>query len=197
MGEDIHFRVMLKTRNGGQYVNAHDVCDWNPEYSHFKQFFDGRNYDVFSLFGSNRGNYPELPYANYGLPDFMQGTVFDEYCLAYGFYGFVWWKLPDMRRAVDEYLKQIYNPLLFYEGIGDDENALEEWSGMLEKAQGEGVDSVFAVYREWLHENEIVIKTLENTRKTLRDYDGLKLAESPYSNIIDVDETVFLVFFDN
>lgn len=157
---------------------------------------------MFSLFGSNRGNYPELPYANYGLPDFMRGTAFDQYCMACGFYGFVWWKLPDLRRGVNEYLEQIYNPLLFYAGIGDDENMLEEWRDMLGKAKSDppivdALSDTFTVYRGWLKENELVIKTLEDMKKILRDYDGLKLAESPYSDIIDPDETVFLVFFDN
>ena len=121
MGEDIHFRAMLKVKGGG-YVNAHEICDWDSQYSHFKSFFDGRNYDIFSLFGSNRGNYPEIPGGNYGIPPFMKDTVFDKYCLQSGFYGFIWWKLPDLKSAVDDYLTQLYNPLSWFCGLGKDED---------------------------------------------------------------------------
>ena len=56
---------------------------------------------------------------------------------------------------------------------------------------------MFFLYRKWLDEHEPVITALTKILRILRDYDGLKCKESPYFGLIEPDETVFLLFFDN
>ena len=107
MGEDIHSRIYLKRRLDGKYVNAHEVCEWNPEGSLFDELVSGRNYDLFSLFGSGRGNYKPLDGAEYGIPEFLVGTDFDEYCKDCGFYGFVWFKVSVLEKSLKDFIERL------------------------------------------------------------------------------------------
>lgn len=144
-----------------------------------------------------------MPYSQYGLPDFAKGSVFDDYCMKCGFYGFVWWKLPDIKKAVDEYLGQLKNPLLWYAGIGEDECQLQEWKDRVSQTSKPGVNaeavfnSASRLCSEWTDANGPVLSALESIQGLLLEYYDMKQKTSPYCDLIDVDETVFLLFFDN
>jgi len=113
MGEDIHFRMYLKRKKDGKYINAHEVCGWNPENTPFKELVSGRNYDIFSLFGSGRGNYEPLQNMRFGMPEFLDGTDFSEYCKNCGFYGFVWFKPHDLESGLKDFISRLLDPLKY------------------------------------------------------------------------------------
>lgn len=211
MGEDIHFRCYVRSKKTGGYINAHDICSWNPEYSIFKELVEGRNYDLFSLFGSRRGNYGELPGGHYGLPDFVKGTVFDDYCRERGYYGFVWFKLPELAAAVKEYADRLKNPFEYYK---DDDDRLAEWTDIAACAfPSPAVDPVvvcrdrppdttglvrfMTAYREWLDEHRNILDRLAEITDRLEQYTSVNDYDCTYSKLVDIDETVFLFFFDN
>jgi len=51
MGEDIHIATYVKSRVENKHINAFNLTT-SPQYFPFKPFFEGRYYDLFSLFGS-------------------------------------------------------------------------------------------------------------------------------------------------
>lgn len=198
MGEDIHFRVLVKSKKTGGYINAHDICEWNPEHSTFQELVIGRNYDLFSLFGSRRGNYKELQYANYGMPDFLRESVFDQYCEKLGLYGFIWWKLPYLKKAVAEYIESLKDPLKYLDEDSDEWQDLSDLASQGVKSS-EQLASLAKSYASWTYDNKHMIDMLEEISSKLDMYDSLKGQNGHFGldDIIDVDETVFLFFFDN
>jgi len=192
MGEDLHQRVYVKSKKTGNYVNAHDICSWDCEYSLFKELVKGRNYDVFSLFGSRRSDYEELPYSNYGMPDFLKGSLFDDYCRECGYYGFVWFKLPELKKAVAEYSERLKDPLRY---LDPDSDEYADWKDFLSERRSESHSAEFMEkYGEWLSTHRNVLDRLAEMSHDLEQYDGDRY--ETYDKLIDIDETVFLFFFD-
>ena len=193
MGEDISQRIYLKQKGGG-YVGAHEICPWNPEDSSFDELIRGRNYDLFSLFGSSRGNYRELGYGHYGMPEFAKGTLLEKFCMETCRYGFVWYRLPDLRKAVSERLGEIGRP---WDYLDEDSEDRTDWEELLSGAgTREGAVKFAEKYRGWLDEHRNVISALEDMKDTLGRFSSL--ADHKWlANLIDVEESVFLFFFDN
>ena len=198
MGEDIHFRAFVKSKKTGNYINAHDICPWNPEYSTFNELVGGRNYDVFSLFGSRRSDYRQLDYANYGIPDFLKGSVFDDYCLESGYYGFIWFKLPDLTKAVHEYFEMLRDPLRYLDQEYDSEE-FEYWTDIKNgiSASAEGYQKFLHAYCKWLKTHANVLNWLELTKSKLAEYPVLDTDGSVYQKLIEPDETILMFFFDS
>lgn len=211
MGEDIHFRMYLKRRVDGKYVNAHEICEWNPEGTSFDAPFEGRNYDVFSLFGSGRGNYSVLPSAKFGMPEFLAGSDFDRYCKTCGFYGFVWFNVLDLEKDLDDFVKKIKNPIEFL-----DENLDEyyEWKTILSpgKKTASQMTRLQAMYSEWYDCHGAILCHAENLLMNVKHFTYVHcpgacakkgqsqqagFETSSYNKAFDMDETVFLFFFDS
>lgn len=211
MGEDIHFRMFLKRRRDGKYVNAHEVCEWNPEGSSFDELVSGRNYDLFSLFGSGRGNYKPLAGAGYGMPEFLAGTDFEEYCKNCGFYGFVWFKARDLERAVGEYLERLRDPLKY---LDEDEGEYLDWKKLRSPGSktAKQMQRLHDMYAAWYDEHSAMLWSINELYNKIRHFTYRFCStqeqdqehsphtqcreRSPYSRIFDMDETVFLFFFD-
>ena len=211
MGEDIHFRMYLKRKSDGKYVNAHEVCEWNPRGTSFAEPFEGRNYDVFSLFGSGRGNYEPLPSINYGMPDFLQGGDFDSYCKACGFYGFVWFNVLELERDLEDFVQKLKDPCLF---LDDSYDEYAEWKAL--RAPGrktaDEMRRLNESYAAWYDYHGVMIGMTETLlmnvkhfthlycQEQVKDHDAsepARISDSPYGKAFDMDETVFLFFFDS
>ena len=212
MGEDIHFRMYLKRKKDGKYVNAHEVCEWNPEHTTFGEPFSGRNYDVFSLFGSGRGNYAPLGGMRFGMPGFLSGSDFDEYCKAYGFYGFVWFKAPELEQALSDFLAKLTDPLKY---LDEDSDEYLDWKDLLSPGNktAEQMRKLHEMYTAWYDEHSVMLSHASELYNNVRHFtstycsgrDGADPADprnayyrdSPHCKMFDMDETVFLFFFDN
>lgn len=211
MGEDIHFRAYLKRRKDGRYVNAHEICEWDSSDSVFAEPFHGRNYDVFSLFGSSRGNYHILPSAKFGLPDFLVGQDLDDYCKECGFYGFVWFNVMDLERDLADFVEKLRDPVKYTDGDAGD----CEWADLFApgKKTKADMEKLRAVYREWqdehgamLHAACEILNRVQHFTASFCDrpendqaknpYQYYRFRDSPCSKLYDMNETVFLFFFD-
>lgn len=212
MSEDIHFRMYLK-RKGGGYVNAHEVCEWNPEHTAFSEPFEGRNYDVFSLFGSARGNYELLPSARFGLPDFLKGSDLDRYCRECGFYGFVWFNVIELKNDLQGLIDRLHDPLKYFDPDSDEYAAWKDLRAPGNKTEKQ-MEKLHRGYSEWYDEHTpMLMKAYELHEKIQRFVDMYCPAEekedevherprrfdpqSPYAKLFDMEETVFLFFFDS
>ena len=113
MGEDIHCKTLVYSKVEKKYIDGLSLSTC-PEYSPFRPLYQGRNYDLFSIFGSRRSDYPELQHGEYGLPDFVPQT-YKQYLEDTSYYGYVWWRLPKFKKALDEYQEMLSDPEKFYE----------------------------------------------------------------------------------
>lgn len=203
MGEDIHFRMFLKRQKDGKYINAHDVCEWNPEHTSFSEPFSGRNYDIFSLFGSGRGNYEILPSVNYGMPDFLIETDFDEYCKNCGFYGFVWFKIHDLKKDLDEFIEKLKDPLKYYDPDSEEYFEWKELRGSGKKTK-EQMIQLHNMYTIWYDTHSTMLNMVyslhENINYFIVNYCSKQTSDnsfcSVYNKLFNMDETIFLFFFD-
>ena len=197
MGEDIHQRIYLKHRKTGKYVNAHAVCDWCPtEGSLFEELVPGRDYNLFSLFGSSRGEYSPLDGAKYGMPDFLCGTVFDEYCISSGYYGFIWFKLPDFQKSIKEYIETLKDPLKYLDKSTD---AYADWTELMScvsSGRKGGYEEFIKYYKKWLDYHKNILNSLDRINETLDRFIKIHDWCGSYSKLFDINETVFLFFFD-
>lgn len=196
MGEDFHQRIYVKSRKSGHYINAHDICSWDPKYSMFRELIEGRNYEVFSLFGSRRGDYEELGSANYGIPDFLKGSVFEDYCRECGYYGFVWFKLPGLAKAVKEYSDRLKDPFQY---LDPDSDEYADWKDLKDSVRkGKvGIEKFMERYRAWLDGHRNVLDRLGEMSEILDEYSEEGGHGEIYGKLVDLNETVFLFFFDN
>ena len=112
MGEDIHAKTLIYSKIEKKYIDGLSLTTC-PEYSSFGPIYEGRNYDLFSVFGSQRSDYPDLDKASYGIPDFLPET-YKAYLKEQDYYGFIWWKIDDFKTAIEEYLHRMQDPKKFY-----------------------------------------------------------------------------------
>jgi len=112
MGEDIHSKILIHSKVEKKYIDGLSLTTC-PDYSYFKPLYDGRNYDLFSVFGSRRSDFPELSHGNYGIPEFCPKT-YKAYLKDSHYYGYVWWKIGDFKRALSKYIKMMQDPAKFY-----------------------------------------------------------------------------------
>ena len=215
MGEDIHFRMYLKRRRDGKYVNAHEVCEWNPKGSVFDEFVSGRNYDVFSLFGSGRGNYKPLPNAEYGMPEFLVGTDFDEYCKDCGFYGFVWFKAPVLEKSLRGFIERLLDPLKY---LDEDTDEYLDWKELRSAGNktAKQMQKLHDMYTAWYDEHFMMLSVANKLHMNIKHFVSIYCPSeqecdpycdpapnyryyenSLYNKMFDMQETVFLFFFDN
>lgn len=192
MGEDIHYRCYLKSKRDGKYVNAHEVCEWSPEHSMFSDLVEGRNYDAFSLFGSSRGGFKPIAGAEYGLPPFLNGGELDEYCKSCGYYGFEWFTLKSLCDGISWYESALADPRKYY---GEDDDELATLLSPGEKS-AEDIEEIVTRLREWYWEASKIAEKIERIRLIVKRFDECAKADCVYSRMFDLDETVFLVFFD-
>ena len=213
MGEDIHFRMYLKRRRDGKYVNAHEVCEWNPEGSSFDELVSGRNYNLFSLFGSGRGNYKPLPDAEYGMPEFLVGTDFDEYCKDCGFYGFVWFKAPVLEKSLRDFIERLLDPLKY---LDEDTDEYLDWKELRKPGNktAKQMQKLHDMYTAWYDEHSMMFSMANELYMNVKHFVSIYCPSeqecdpycephhryyenSPYNKMFDMQETVFLFFFDN
>lgn len=206
----MHFRMYLKRKKDGKYVNAHEVCEWQPDGTTFAEPFSGRCYDVFSLFGSGRGNYPPLPGARYGMPGFLEGSDFDEYCREFGFYGFTWFYAGELEKEVTDFAARLRDPLKFLEEDSDEHARWKDLRSPGEKT-AEQMAELHDMYVEWLDEHGTMMRLVDELLVNIRHFTLAHLPDdgnggpppewnrpgSPYNKMFDMDKTVFLFFFDS
>lgn len=214
MGEDIHFRAYLKRRQDGKYVNAHEVCEWNPDNTPFEAPFSGRNYDVFSLFGSGRGNYAPLPEAQYGMPEFLVGTDFDKYCKDCGFYGFVWFKAPVLEKSLGDFIERLLDPLKY---LDEDTDEYLDWKELRSPGikTAKQMQKLHDMYMAWYDEHSTMLGMANELYGNVKHFTsrycpseqecdphcdpppGRYYENSPHNKLFDMQETIFLFFFDS
>ena len=215
MGEDIHFRMYLKRRRDGKYVNAHEVCEWNPEGSSFDELVSGRNYNLFSLFGSGRGNYKPLPDAEYGMPEFLVGTDFDEYCKDCGFYGFVWFRAPVLEKSLRDFIERLLDPLKY---LDEDTDEYLDWKELRSAGNktAKQMQKLHDMYTAWYDEHSTMLDMANKLYMNVKHFVSIYCPSeqecdpycdpapnyryyenSLYNKMFDMQETVFLFFFDN
>lgn len=198
MGEDIHQLTYLKHRKTGKYINAHEVCDWCPsEGSLFEEIVPCRNYNLFSLFGSNRGEYAPLADAEYGMPEFLCDTVFDEYCMNACYYGFTWFKLPKFSKSVKEYIKTLKDPLKYLDEDTDEHADWVDLISYVKAGKEDWYEKFTKSYEEWLDYHKNILSDLKRIDETLDRFVKIDDWCGTYNKIFDINETVFLFFFDN
>ena len=201
--------MYLKRKKDGKYVNAHEVCEWNPEGSSFSEPFSGRNYDVFSLFGSGRGNYEPLPGAKYGMPDFLVGTDFDEYCKNCGFYGFVWFNVRDLEHSLGEFISRLQDPLKYFPEDSDEYLDWKELRSSGNKTEKQ-MRQLHSMYTAWYDEHSTMLYMANELYGKVRHFTSLYCPsqeqldnnpgyyrDSTHGKMFDMEETIFLFFFDN
>lgn len=197
MGEDMHFRMYLKRKKDGKYVNAHEVCEWNPDGTVFSEPFSGRCYDVFSLFGSGRGNYPPLPSVKYGLPDFLVGSDLDEYCRTCGFYGFAWFYADELEKSLADFVRRLDRPLEF---LYEDDPEREEWSELMSPGvkTADQMKLLAEKYAEWRDEHGTMMNLASELHLRVKRFIDLAAErDGLYKETFDMARAVFLFFFDS
>ena len=180
MGEDIHIKTLVYSKVEKKYIDALSLTT-SPQYSEFKSFFEGRYYDLFSLFGSHRSDYKELNRANYGIPDFLNDT-YKAYLEDMSYYGFKWFYIDDLMKSVSEYIEKLKDPLKYF--TEDD-------------YQFEAVQSGEFMVDLWKHEVDPLIITLQKIQQRLKRIRDVTESYKWLSNLIDSSKTVFLIYFDS
>ena len=157
---------------------------------------------MFSLFGSGRGDYEILPSAKYGMPEFLKNTDFDEYCKAAGFYGFVWFTIPELARDIEDFIARLSDPLKYLE---KDSEACADWKELLGpgKKTAKQMETLRKMYAEWFDEHGPMLMHVNelccNIKHFTSIYRPAQQTVSPYSvycKMFDMEQTVFLFFFD-
>ena len=151
----------------------------SPDWSPFGPVYEGRNYNLFSLFGSSRSDLPELKYGNFGIPDFLPIT-YAAYLKDRDYYGYVWWMLPDLKNALTEYLDLLRSPLEFYKA--------RDFDFVVEEIEAGEFD-----VREYDEEYTHIARSLKDILKQIYDIENYA---DEYSPFIDIEKTVFLFYFD-
>lgn len=209
MGEDIHQRTYLKLKENGKYVNAFEFVDSDSKYGVGAMFVDGRNYEVFSLFGSRRGSYAELPYAEYGLPSFLDNGPFQSYCRECGYYGFIWYTAETMLKAVREYRERLKRPDLYIKfmkerGRDGMDLLLNEtaYDRMLQAfSPGFKTEEDMAFIGEacdmWFQRHSAVMEFLRDAENQLSYVAEADSDNTLMSRTFDMGKTIYLFFFDS
>lgn len=117
MGEDIHISTYVKSKVENKYINAMNLTTC-PQYFEFKPFFEGRYYDLFALFGSQRSDMKPLEGANYGIPDFVNPT-YRKHLEDMHYYGFIWFNIVDLKNSIEKYLHELTDVMLYFDGDDD------------------------------------------------------------------------------
>lgn len=194
MGEDIHHKVYLYSKVEKKYIDALQLKEHTTvgfEYM-FPTIWEGRNYDIFSIIaGSGRSSYDILPSANFGFPDFFEGTTINEYLKRFkgSYYGYVWYYITDMHRDILKYMLRLYDPLVYYEN---------------EQYEFDSFKSNEEDRRYWVEETMPIIHLLNEIDMSLEKYFRLKVDDdSGYfggknvNDLIDIDKTIVLFWLDN
>lgn len=157
----------------------------------FSDLINGRYYDLFSLFGSMRGCYEQMPGGNDFMPDFLVGTSFEHVMKDFGYYGFVWYDLPTLKDELQKYRTKLQDPELYYTEDDDD------YLGSLREEHPDD-------YKErWAQENEPLTAAIDGILKNLKVYDEVKDATGEhdyyavFNRELDIDKTIFLFYFDS
>ena len=198
MGMDIHFKTYVWLKDSQTYVDAAELVEQTEDYL-LQDLFSGRNYDIFGLFGeTSRTSMKSMSCWIGGLPpadSIRKNALFstlgeDKNCCWFGFNHAYY---PALVEAIDEYLKDLANPIRYYASINDEDTIAEYRSGDR---------SVQA----WLMDPTIEFckKTLIDIRdRVLLPYRVMKekagqsgSLEGLYGKYIDVDKTVFVDWFD-
>jgi len=174
MGEDIHFKSAVYSKVENKYMTPCQACG-DDSYSIIKPLFDGRSYDFFSIFGSHRGNYPEMQGLNYGIPDEIRKDMptFAKYLDDSSFYGYCWITKANLEIELKAYIDKLKNPGMF---LVDDE-----------------VDESIFTLPEWKDETTAMITTITDIIKYLSEMNYYK---EDYGDLLDFDKTIFLIYFD-
>lgn len=145
------------------------------------------------------------------MPEFLVGTDFDKYCKEYGFYGFVWFKVRDLERALERFIARLLDPLKYY---GEDSDEYRIWKELRSpgKKSAAQMKKLHDMYTEWYDEHSTMLRLANEMYEKIRHFTlaycpprdqsqqdpyGRSYEETPYYKMFDTEETVFLFFFDS
>jgi len=109
--------------------------------------------------------------------------MFQDYGNSY--YGFVWFTYPELVKALTEYVEMLKDPKKYF--AEDD----DQWVEIMQAPKEERL----AMIKSWSESATGLIKYLEEMLSSLKGIEYYR--EDGYGKIIDIDETVFLFWFDN
>ena len=180
MGQDIHNKNFIYSNVEQCYIDGLSLTTY-PEYSPFGPMYIGRDYNLFSIFGSSRSDLPQLKYANYGIPEFLPKTYKQYLENNNDYHSFIWWKISDFKKALLEYIELLSDPKKFYEAED------KEW--ILEEIAAGEFDE-----RSYDEDMTCIQRTLKQFVSTVKK---IELDYLDYQPIVDLKQTVFLFYFDN
>lgn len=201
MGEDIHTKMYIKSKVGnsaGRYVSAMSVM---PSFvtsrsEDFCDLFNYRSADVFSLFGSTKGEWAKIPQLNSGFPDWlMQDCPTDAAYLkmpSKNYYGFNWITLRDLKTALIEYRDALTDIRKYYKKFEEPE-AYEPLKQLLDGNVGS--DGKSFIY-SWRSTAEQISEKLELLYKQVAELSE-KYGTEEYRALFDIEDTVFIYWFDS
>lgn len=190
MAEDIHQHVFVKSKLEGKHVsamNCQSVWDTHSE-SEFPELIDYRSYDMFSLFGSRRSDWFELSTGERGIPEFIKKDcpTFTAYVTGpeFNHYGWRWFTYPELIRGIKVYLDRLSAPEKYFIDEDTDEY-LDIKDGKFDE-----------IYPDWRKNAEILSNML---KEILAKLERMKQNHDEYDlqRLYDLDEVVFLFWFDN
>jgi len=199
MGADIHMKTYVWSKIENKYIDAYSLCDnldiMMREFltGSFPELVGDRHYDLFNLFGYHRGNsFKELDCLNYGIPDFVKETTFGK-ILESGYFGFCWCGINELKKELVEYKDYDTDPEKF---LDHDSDIYLDWK------EDPNSNQMKAFISEILEESEYLNKEIDKILEKLSFYDKIRIKddysyESQLGELIDVDKTIFLFWFDN
>lgn len=173
MGQDIHWKMYGKSCVEDRYVDL-------EEFGVDTSLYTGRSYDMFSCFGSGRSDYPHLDNLEFGMPDCLPPTTKKFFEMDRDFHTMSWWNIQTLKHSLERYVEKLKNPGLFMldEGFKEEYFGLKEFE---ESYDAESRDGVVAQIKEILQRLDYAISDMKTW----------------CSDIIDINNVIVLVYFDN
>ena len=202
MAEDMHVKVFVKSkvgRDAGRYVNAMSVMatfstSVSPDNDDFKDPFNYSSQDVFAVFGSPNGQWAKLKCLKPGFPDWLMAEHPTEAARlkmkSKNYYGFSWATLSELKSAISDYSNSLRDIREYYKKY-EDPDAFKPLNDIISR---DGCKGPF--FSQWN-------STARDIQEKLSEvYNNLCGIEKHYSTpefreLIDVEDTVFIYWFDS
>jgi hypothetical protein len=187
MGEDIHQKSFAKSKITGKWISTSEV-DFDAIPYLFEHLVPYRSYMVYSLFGSRRADWDELPASGWGIPDFIAKDLpaFAHYHATDkgDWYGYVWFTRKQLKEGIENYIKRLESPEKYCENYDEDDknNFLDDvhYCKEAEDAWKEEAGCLKELLQEMLDKLNNIIEFRKEMEKE-----------------IDVDGAIYLFWFDN
>lgn len=200
MGEDIHCKLYIKSKVGdkaGKYVSAMEVLPTfdTADDSDFKNLFDFRSYDFFSMLGSSRSNWRMLDGIHDGFPEWHAADFPTENAMlklkGTNYYRFGWTTFRELNLALKDRMRQLSDVHTYYSEDPDKDTAQSILEIVDDDNSSESKNFVKQFNRDASSLSSLCAEILEQMSKIYDTYN-----DEEWRALFDVDDTVVLFWFD-